>query len=41
MRQHLHPLEDPAVQSLLRDIAQFCLFRPDLLRLFDGLEDAR
>ena len=39
--RHLTPLADPTLQSLLRDIARVCLFRPDILRLIDRVEAPR
>jgi hypothetical protein len=39
--KHSNPLADPTLQTLLRDIARFCLFRPDVLRLIDRVGAAR
>ena len=39
--RHPNPLADPTLQSLLRDIARVCLFRPDILRLIDHVGAAR
>lgn len=38
---HPNPLADPTLHTLLHDIARFCLFRPDVLRLIDHVGAAR
>jgi hypothetical protein len=41
MTHDRYPIPDQPIRALLRDMARFCLFRPEFVRLLDRLEDAR